>query len=213
MNNLIFSLFVLLIWLFRQRIYPLIQKGQVKEGFCALWFINSLFSLCGAVLSFYLYRYTILPFFSRLSFFFVLAYLAVSILVFLIAPAGFRLFTKKSAPSEEETLLAEYRFHKMSELACRFFRFLLFCIPILIAFAETCRAHLPAALCSLLDFFVQNKIYGGLCFFAFLFLLPLSLRQTLYWMKSLKVPTTKSELPLQRIYSARLRYKRRNRIL
>lgn len=213
MNNLLFSLFVVLIGLFRIRVYPLIRKGQVKEGFCGLWFIHSTFSLGGMVLSFYLYHYTILPLLSLRNLFFLLAYVAVGILIVLLAPSGHGLFTKKSTLSEEEMLLCEYRFHETADLACRFFQFLLFGIPILFALLEEFRAYLPQALCLLADFAAQHKIYGGLCFFAFLILLPLSLRQTLYWLKSLKVPTTKAELSLQHIYSARLRYKKRNRIL
>ncbi len=213
MSSLLFSLFVILIGLFRSRIYPLIRKGQVKEGFCGLWFISSIFSLGGVVLSFYLYQYTFLPLLSLRNLFFLLAYIAVGILIVLLAPTGHKLFTKKSTPSEEEMLLYEYRFHETADLACRFFQFLLFGIPVLFALLAEFRTHLPSALCSVLDFFVKNQIYGGLCFFAFLIMLPLSLRQTLYWLKSLKIPTTKAELTLQHIYSARLRYKKRNRIL
>lgn len=213
MNNLLFSLFFILVGLFRHRIYPLIRKGQVKEGFCGLWFINSIFSLGGMVLSFYLYQYTLLPLLSLRNLFFLLAYVAVGGLIVLLAPSGHGLFTKKNTPSEEEMLLYEYRFHETADLACRFFQFLLFGIPVLFALLEEFRAYLPQPLCLLADFATSHKLYGGFCFFAFLILLPLSLRQTIYWLKSLKAPTTKDELTLQHIYSARLRYKQRNRIL
>lgn len=213
MNNLLFSLFVILIVLFRSRVYPLLRKGQVKEGLCGLWFINSVFSLGGMILSFYLYRYTFLPLLSLQNLFFLLAYVVVGGLIVLLAPSGHSLFTKKSTPSEEEMLLYEYRFHETADLACRFFQFLLFCFPILFALLEEFRTHLPQALCSLTDFVTQHKIFGGLCFFSFLILLPLSLRQTLYWLKSLKTRVTDAELARQRIYSARLRYKKRNKVL
>lgn len=213
MNDLFFSLLVLSVWFFQKTINPLVQKGRVKEGFCALWFVNCAFALCGTILSFYLYQYRILPIFNMNNLFFLFVFVTVGIAFILLAPSGYKLFTKKSTLSEDEMLLCEYHFHEIAYLTCRFFRLLLCCIPILLAFLERVQMHLPQILHNMLDFFIENKIYGGFCFFAFLILLPLSLRQALYWLKSLKKPTTTVELAQQRIYSARLRYQKRNRLL
>jgi len=213
MNNLLFSFLVLSVWCFRRVANPLIRKGRVKEGFCVLWFVNCIFSLCGTILSFYLYQYRIPPIFNLRNLFFLFAFATIGTTIILLAPSGHRLFTKKSTLSEEEMLLCEYHFHEIAYLTCHFFLFLLFCIPVLLAFLEGIQMHLPQTLHNMLGFFVKNEIYGGFCFFAFLILLPLSLRQTLYWLKSLKVPTSDAELIQQHIYSARLRYQKRNRLL
>ncbi len=213
MNNLFFSFFIVFVWFMRGKIYPLIRQGRVKEGFCGLWFLNSIFSLSGTVLSHYLHHYSFSPLFILRNLFFLLIYVAAGIVIVLLAPTGYKLFIKKSTPSEEEMLLYEYRFHETADLICRIFQFLLFVVPIIIFILTEFQTHLPATLCRILDFFVKNKLYGGLCFWSFFILLPLSLRQTLYWLKSLKTPTTAAELAQQRIYSARLRYRKRNRLL
>lgn len=213
MYNLLFSILVLFVWGFRKTIDPLVRKGRIREGFCALWFITCIFSLCGTILSFHLYQYQLQTIFSLRNLFFSFLYIAVSIGIFLLAPAGLQLFTKKSTPSEEEMLLCEYHFHETADHICRFFQFLLFGLPILLALLDNFRMRLPHALFLLTELMVYHEIYGGFCFFAFLILLPLSLRQAFYWLIRLKTPSTADEQSIQRIYSARHRYKKRNRIL
>ena len=207
MNGLFFSLFTLVIFVFHLALRPLMRKGRVKAGFCALWCIDAFFFAGGSFLAFHLYHYEFLPYVTFRSFALLILYLAVTALVLFLAPLGFRLFAKRSTPSDEEMLLAEYRFNDTAGLMRNCFFVLLFILPILFAVLKTVKvAFLPTA-------FNATELYAGFCFIAFLVLLPLSLRQTLFWHRQLTVPDSEAEQKLQKHYSARLRYKKRNRYL
>ena len=206
-NGLFFSLFTLVIFIFHFALRPLMRKGRVKAGFCALWCIDAFFFAGGSFLAFHLYHYEFLPYVTLRNFILFILYLIVTALVLFLAPSGIRLFAKKSTPSNEELLLAEYRFNDTAGLMRNCFFVLLFTLPILFTVLKTVKtAFLPTA-------FNAAELYAGFCFITFLVLLPLSLRQTLFWHRQLPVPDSETEQQLQKHYSARLRYKKRNRFL
>lgn len=198
---------VLLLGCFHIALRPLIGRGRVREGFCALWCMDAVFVICGTFLSFELFHYTLLPYFCLRNFLLLLGYLGLTALFLFLSPSGITLFTKKSTSSPEEMLLAEYRFHDTMGLIRNFLLVLLFFLPLLFAAWEG--LALPAAHTP----FTASDFYGGSCFIAFLLLVPICLRQALFWLRHLTVPDSEAAEKLQRIYSARQRYKKKNRLL
>ncbi|MED9905406.1 MAG: hypothetical protein UFG06_14645 [Lachnospiraceae bacterium] len=207
MNSMIFSFLTFLLFIFHLLAHSCSRKGKIKESFCAVWCMDAVFSILGTIISYYLYQYSLRPFLSLRNLLLVFAYLAVTVLFFLLAPSGILLIYKKSASSEEETLSAEYRFHETAGLVRNFFLVLLFILPLLFTFfKEGQLPFLPAS-------WRETEICGGFCFAAFLLLLPLSLRQAVFWLKNLAKPVSEAEGKLLQKYSADLHYRKKNRFL
>ena len=57
MNNLIISLFVLLIFFFHIYTKRYMRLGKLREALSATWFMDTVFTICGIVVSFYIYHY------------------------------------------------------------------------------------------------------------------------------------------------------------
>lgn len=84
---------------------------------------------------------------------------------------------------------------------------LLFLLPILCAGAEKVRWL------SLLFSWKEEEICGGFCFAAFFILVPVCLRQSLFWLRNLTDTTMEAEERMLRKYQMQLQYKHRNRRL
>ncbi|MBR4085447.1 MAG: hypothetical protein IKK33_14325 [Lachnospiraceae bacterium] len=195
MNSITISLFVLLIFFFHMYTKRYMRLGKLKEALSATWFMDTVFTICGIVVSFYIYHYNLTAFFTLRNILLVLTYLLITLLFILLAPSGLHLLTFKKRLTMEELLCAEYRFNDTLCMVRNFLLCLLFFVPIM--------AHLPIKspdYQKLLLAWENSQIPAGFYFTVFLLLLPITLRQTFYWIKSLKQEPTALELHLMRHY-------------
>ena len=205
MNSLIISLFVLLIFFFHNYTKRYMRLGKLKEALSATWFMDTVLTVCGIVVSFYIYHYNFVSLFSLRNVLLVLTYLSITLLFLFLAPSGLQLLTFKKQLTTEELLYAEYRFNDTLCMVRTFLLWLLFFVPLL--------THLPIKLAEyqhLLHTWENSQIPAGFYFTVFLLLLPITLRQTLYWIKSLKQEPTALELQLMKHYSLPSHYRKRN---
>lgn len=179
MNGLILSLFVCIVFLFHVSTHTAIKRGKIRESLCAIWCVDALFAICGTILSFRLYHYTFADFITLRNALWLLIYLVFIVLFFLLAPSGLLLFQKRSHPSEEELLLCEYRFNDTVELLRNYLFLLLFGLPLLFILLQD---KIPFRFLYALD---EAETYGGFCFAAFGVLIPVSIRQMLFWFQNL----------------------------
>ncbi len=187
MNNWILTLFVLILLGFHKVTHTQLLQEKVRESICALWCVDAVFSLCGTIISFYLYHYELLPYLTVKNICTAALYLVLTILFLQIAPSGLSLLKSRRC-SDEELLMAEYRFNDTLSGICRFFLLLLLLLP-----------------------FLKNEVIcGGLCFIAFMILLPLSLRQAHFWLKNLRNSPTQQEILLLKRHYAQIHFKKRN---
>lgn len=209
MNQIMISVLVILTALFHLAVRSHVKSGQIREAFCAGWCIDAAFAICGTIISFALFHYAFVPFLTLRNLLWGLLFFVVTFSFCLLAPSGLSLFrNRKKDCSEEEILLAEYRFHDTLCMVKNFFQALLFGIPLLL----TCLENSPLQL-SLFLTWSSSDICGAVCFTAFLVLLPISLRQSFFWLIHLTgQPTQESERILQQ-YRIRLHYRRKNRRL
>lgn len=205
MNSLFLAFLVLIIFCFHGALRIPARRGKVKESFCAMWCIDSVFAICGTVISFTLYNYTFLPFFTWRNILVCLLYLVLTFAFILIAPSGLLLFKGNREHSLTTMLPAEYRFNDTLCLVRSFFLVLLFVIPILMtALFQTKPGFLT------LGDWNEQDICGAVCFIAFLFLIPLSLRQTLFWLRNLfDAPSAEEEVILKK-YRTDIHFHKRN---
>lgn len=218
MNALILSALTVALALFHLAVRACMRRGHVGAGFCAIWCIDAVFAVCGAAISFYLYRYLFRPWLTARNLAMAVVYLALTVLLIALAPSGFSLFRRKlfqgkSFPGkeecgEEETALAEYRLNETLCMVRNVFLALLFVLPVLFAVAERSggRFSLPAA-------WREGDVCGGFCFVAFLILVPVSLRQALFWFRNLTGWSGQAGEALQERYRAGLMYRHKNRAI
>lgn len=206
MNSLILPAFVAVTAAFHLALRTHIRRGNVKTGFCAVWCMDAVFAVCGTIISFILYRYLFSPYLTMRNILLGVMYLILTILFLLLAPSGISLLAKRKRLSEDEVLCAEYRFNDTLGFVRNGFLILLFALPVLFALAQ--EQWIP-----LLAEWQEAEICGGFCFAAFLVLVPVSLRQALFWMKNLTDPPTETEEELIRRYRAQYRFRHRNWIL
>lgn len=205
MNSLLLSVFTAVLFFFHRFLRSHSRPDRLRESFLATWLLDTVFALCGTVVSFTLYSYDLYPWLTFQNLSLTGMYLLLTALLFLLAPSGPSLLLKRRASSGEEILFAEYRFQNALELVRDFFLLLLFLIPLLFALSGHLGHNIP-----LLLMLKEDTVYGGFCFIAFLVLLPLSLRQSLFWLKNLRGTPSKQELTLLENYGAHLHYRRKN---
>ena len=208
MNNLIIPLFTLLVLLFHRYLWYHMRHGKVKEGLCALWCMDAIFAVCGLILSFALYHYSFAPFMTLRNLLLVTAYLLLTLLFLLLSPSGISLLFPKKQTDSEALLVAEFRFNDTLCFVRSFFMVLLFCLPICLnlPLKEEC-------LLTLLFPFESQEIFAGFYFAIFTILLPISLRQSLFFLKSLRYTSTATENTLIQKYSMQLHYRKKNYFL
>ncbi len=208
MNNMIFTILLAILFAFHRFSRRFIAAGKVKEAFCAVWIADTLFITNAVILSFLLYRYSLREWLHWKILIYIALYLAVTVIFLLITPSGFRLLKKPSFSSREELLLAEYRFNDTLGLVRNFFMVLLMLLPI----ALKILSRFPEGACEILRW-SEDEICGAVCFILFLLLLPLCIRQTLFWLNALQTPFTETEQFLLQNYRTKLHYKNRNHLL
>lgn len=204
MNSLMISALVAVVWIFHRRTGSLVRRGKVKTAFCAKWCIDSVFALCGTVISFLLYRYGFEPYLTLRNGMLVLGYLLLTFLFVWVTPSGLSLLKVRRGMEEEEISMAEYALNDTLETVRNCFLVLLFLLPFL--FAEWSGAV------TLQEFFAwrEAEVCGGLCFVAFLLLVPMCLRQALYWLRNLTPSEEKGEEQMLEQYRMKLQYGQRN---
>lgn len=205
MNNLMISLFVLLIFFFHIYAKRYMRLGKLKEALSAIWFMDTVFTICGIIVSFYIYHYNLTRLFTLRNILLVLTYLLITLLFVLLAPSGLQLLNFKKQLTAEELLCAEYRFNDTLCMVRNFLMCLLFWVPII--------THLPLESSKYQEFrlaWENSQIPAGFYFTVFLLLLPITLRQTFYWIKSLKQEPTALEVELMKHYSLPFYYSNRN---
>ncbi len=207
MNSLILSVLVLIVALFHKIMSAYMRRGNVKTGFCAIWCMDAIFAVCGTVISFMLYRYLFQPFFTLRNGVLVLGYLLITLLFVWITPSSLRLLGKRRRMSEDENLIAEYRLNDTLGIVRNCFLALLFCLPV---FFEVIQGRLD-----LVNSYSwrEAEVCGGFCFVAFLILVPMCLRQSIFWLRNLSDTDNQKEEQLLRTYRVRLQYRQRNRLL
>lgn len=204
MNSLIFPVLVTAAALFHLVMRSYMRRGNVKTAFCTIWCMDVIFSICGTVLSFVLYDYLIFPYLTVRNVVMALIYLLITIMIILIAPSGPALFQRKKGLTEEEILLAEYRLNDTFGIIRNCLMCLLFALPILFALLQRSVWFSGA--------FAWNEaeICGGFCFMAYLILVPICLRQALFWFRNLSDTSTEAEETALRKYQMQMRFRHRN---
>lgn len=205
MNSLFLSFLVLIVFCFHMAIRSQIKRGKVKESFCALWCVDAVFAICGTAVSFSLYNYRFLPFFTWRNILVCLLFFILTALLILISPSGIKLFTGHKERSETAVLLAEYRFNDTLGFVRSFFMTLLFMVPVLLSIVHYFKPDF-------LQFSKWNEqsICGAVCFISFLFLVPLCLRQTIFWLRNLFDTPLAEEDALLKTYKADVHFRKRN---
>lgn len=210
MNSLILSALTLVIAVFHMVTHSYMRKGHVSTGFCTMWCVDAVFAVCGTVLSYFLYHYPLRPWMTLRNLTLVLVYLLLTILFVVAAPTGISLLGRRIKRGKEEIFRAEYRLNETFCMVRGFFLTILFFLPILFAVTEHASGE-PIMFAA----WKEGDICGGFCFVAFLILLPMSLRQAIYWIRNLDGEDADEEAEdgLLRQYRARLLYKHKNRVM
>ncbi|MBQ7926947.1 MAG: hypothetical protein IJ335_11760 [Lachnospiraceae bacterium] len=207
MSNLIFTLLAAICLLCQKPLTSALRHGKVREGFCTGWSIDLLFSICGMLLSFSIFQYNLWPRLKWNFFILLILYLLLGILFLLLAPSGTGLFHPR--PTLPEALLAaEYRFNDTLRMIRNFLLYLLLGAPLCLRFLFNVQ-QFEAFLFPL----EETKLCGGICFICFLILFPISVRQSFFWFRHLRLPPDEAEMQLLQQYCNRLHYSRRNHLL
>lgn len=208
MNNLIISLLTLPVFFFHLYIRRPMRWGKVKEGLAALWCMDAVFTVCGILLSFALYHYSFAPFLTLRNLLLVAAYLLLTFLFLLLSPSGISLLFPKKQTDHEAILAAEYRFNDTLCFVRSFFMLLLFVVPIVL--------NLPIheeRLLNLLLTWESKDVFSSFFFACFTILLPICLRQALYFLRQLRYEASPGERKLLHSYSMQLHYGKKNKFL
>lgn len=205
MNSLIFTVWVLILAVFHRRMRRYMRQGNVKTGFCSIWCIDAIFAICGTVVSFVLYGYKFQPLFTLRNGILVFLYLFLTALFILVTPSGFALLRKKKL-SEEALLTAECRLNDTLGIVRNCFLALLFFLPVLFVFVR------KNGEVTYLSEWKEAEVCGGFCFVAFFVLVPICLRQAVFWLRNLSQGAETEEKLLYR-YRKLLQYRHKNKFL
>ncbi len=206
MNYLIIPFFTILIVLFQKYIQRITNHKRIRENSLVMWCVTLLFSLLGAISSYHMYQYDFTDSFST-GFLTILAlYLILTFLFIAVSPSRYRRLLGKWNASEEEILYAEYRFNHSLEMLRSFFLGLLLIVPLLYSGYRCLQCKLPISI--LLE---EAYLIGGLYFVAFCILFPLSMRQSIFWLRQLQRFPKSYEHQLLQEENTRLQYYRKNR--
>lgn len=206
MNYILIPLFVIFILVFKGYVKQHTTPQRLRENICVMWLLTLLFSLLGGIISFHIYHYELLASMPWGLVSMLLLYLVLALALIALSPSGYcSLFGRKSF-SQEELLYAEYRFHNTLEMLRDFFLMLLLVIPLLY-WGYRCIEE-RFSLSYLLE---EAYLIGGLYFVTFCILFPISLRQSIYWLRQLQRIPSEQERELLQAEIIRLHYHRKNR--
>lgn len=186
MSNRIIPLAVLLIILIHFMIGKIYKKENTKTYYFTVWFVDMIFSICGVVLSFSLFLYSPLSIIN-LNYGMVLLGLGViTVVLIAILPGGFGAQNNKKT-EKEDLIVAQYMINESFCIIrnCLYFGFVIFLIR-------------------------NEMIHAGYCMLSFIILLPISIRQTWYWLFHMASKVDEKEKELILLYKRKLYYKRRN---
>uniref|UniRef100_UPI004056F2D9 hypothetical protein n=1 Tax=Acetatifactor sp. TaxID=1872090 RepID=UPI004056F2D9 len=206
MNSLILSFLTAVIAVFHRVMNSNMRRGRIKISFCAIWCMDAIFAICGTVISFVLYRYVFHPFLTVRNVVLVLLYILITILFIWLAPSGILLLTGKRNYERKEILRAEYRLNDTLGIVRNGFMILLFCLPVLFTVLQG-----DGLAC--LNMWKETEVCGGFCFVAFLILVPVCARQTIFWLRNLGDDEEGAEEQLLNQYQMQLKYRQRNHVL
>ena len=206
MNYLIIPFLVLLLLCFERYLKGRTFLIRLRENICVRWCISLPFALLGGIISYHIYGYELTAPLSLGLLVILILYLILALLFIALSPSGYRRLFGKTSPGEEQLLYAEYRFNHSLELLKQFFFLLLFLIPLLFGGYEFLRTRY--ALPALLE---EAYLIGGLYFVAFCILFPISLRQSIFWLRQLQKVPQPYETQLLLEENTRLQYYRKNR--
>lgn len=202
MNGLVFSCLAAFTFLYQISVGTVIKNGQIREGYSALWVGRLIFTIFGAILTLTMYRFSFLPLFSLRNLFFVTCFLLLTLLLVLLAPSGFLLFEKKEST---DIIHAEYLFNNTLEVICNLFLLILFLFPIILALSARYPQLLP-----FLAVYTDSQLCSTFCLILFLLLLPICLRQSIFWLRNITGLPGETETNLLEKQKAKNYYKRRN---
>lgn len=205
MNSLILSFLVLVTFCFHLSLRSRIKHDKVRESFCALWCVDACFAICGTAISVSLYDYCLLSFFTGRNILICLLFLLLTVLLLFVSPSGYGLFRKHKEYSKTDILLAEYRFNDTLRYVRSFFMTLLFITPVLLSIGDYFNPNF-------LQFsgWSGQGICGAVCFISFLLLVPISLRQTIFWLHNLIDAPTPEEDILLKAYKSDVHFHKHN---
>ena len=220
MNGLIFSCLTAFVFLYHRLINSVIKRGLVREGYCALWIGDLLFSIFGAILTLTMYRFSFLPLFTLRGLFFGTAFLLLTVLLLILAPSGLTLLGRKTSEAkfqgqesdlettanpQSDIIRAEYHFNTTLGVIRNVFFLILFLFPIFLALSVLYPQYLP-----FLAVYTEGQLCSTFCLITFLLLLPICLRQSIFWIRNITRNPCEAEENLIRKEKAQTYYKRRN---
>lgn len=207
MNGFIFLLLVVVVALFHLVMRTFMRRGNVKTGFCAIWCMDTIFAVCGTVLSYMMYHYEFYSYLTVRNVVLALVYLLITFIFIWLAPSGLSLLWRKKGLGSEDVLLAEYRLNDTLGMVRNCFLIMLAALPVLFSLVQVSKFifHFVA--------WEEDKLYGGFCFAAFLILVPICLRQALFWLRNLTDSDMVTEKTAMRKYRMELCYRRWNWLL
>ncbi|MBQ7920559.1 MAG: hypothetical protein IJ324_11550 [Lachnospiraceae bacterium] len=206
MNYLLIPFFALIIAILQRHLTQSASCKRIRENNLVMWNITLLFSLLGAIISYQIYRYELTAPLSMGQVMILTLYLLLTLLFVAVSPSGFRRLFLKRTYSEEELLYAEYHFNHSLKMLRSFFLSLLLIVPIFF-FGYKC---LPDNLPSPVQL-EEAYLIGGLYFASFCILCPISLRQSIFWMRQLQQMPEEYEMHLLQEEEQMTRYYTRNR--
>lgn len=207
MNSLILTVLAAVVFIFHRAMNRYMRRGKVKTGFCAIWCIDAIFAVCGTVISFVLYRYAFHPFLTVRNAVLVIMYLLITAVFIWLTPLGISLITGKRESDSERILTAEYRLNDTMGIVRNCFLLLLFFLPVLFTLMQ------GEGRAGYLSSWNEAEVCGGFCFVAFLIMVPMCLRQAIFWLRNLGDGKSETEARLLKQYHTQLMYRQRNRVL
>ncbi|MBQ9122896.1 MAG: hypothetical protein IJY10_05315 [Lachnospiraceae bacterium] len=205
MNGLVFSCLAVFAYLYHVLIQTVIRKGKIREGNCALWIGQLMFAIFGLVITLSMYRFSLWPFVNLRNLVILFLLLIIATLLLLLAPSGLRILMKKPEMLEEDMIRAEYRFNDTLGIIRNLFLLLLFLCPIFFALEERFPNYF-----AFLSRFGEGELCSVFCLIAFSILLPITLRQAIFWIRNVTYVPGEAEMHLVRMEKARIYYKKRN---
>ena len=205
MTGLIFSCLAIFIYLYHLLVHIPMKKGKIREGYCAIWIGDLLFSIFGTIITLTTYTFSFMPFFNLRNILFFISFLLITLLLLVLAPSGLGIMGQKAPLSTDEMIMSEYRFNQTMEIIRNLLLLMLLLLPIFFSMSTTFPEYFI-----FLSRFGEGELCSSFCLITFLILLPISLRQALFWLRNVTVVPGEAENHLLKMERAKFYYKSRN---
>jgi len=186
MSSRIVPMIVILIVCIHYAIEKKQKKGNYKTYCFTIWFVDMIFSVCGVLLSFSLFHYEPVSIINRDYAVVLLGLGAVALSLIAFLPGG--IWTRIVKRTKKDELIeAQYRINESFCVIrnCLYFGFVVF-------------------LCK------NEMIHAGYSIIAFAILVPISIRQTLYWLINMVSEADEKENTLILQHNRKLHYRHKN---